>query len=167
MYMRVYFNPVMKSDTDIVLYAKRVAPFVSHPLFLSTQVNLTITKSYETSFNIYCFSSYCVPTPLLSLYRLFPCYESVYILYDSLVRVSVNTISDILSDMACSILQNISTYYILSIKYKFFGICYTDFQPLDPYHILCRTLLSFCVGIRACLQTKYKTFVRVDFFKCI
>lgn len=85
------------------IYAKLVAPFVSHPLSLIISVNLTITKWYETSFNIYCFSNYCVPTSLLSLYRLFPCNESVYILYDILVRVFVNTISDILSDVACSI----------------------------------------------------------------
>lgn len=123
------------------LYMQNVLRLLCPTLYIS----LTITKWYETSFNIYCFSNYCVPTSLWSLYHLFPCCESVYILYDILVRLFVNTISDILSDMACSIFQNISTYYILSIKYKVFCICYTDFQPLDPYHSPCRTLLSFFV----------------------
>lgn len=153
--MRVYFNPVMKSETDILIYAKLVLPFVSHPLFLSIWVNLTITKWYESSFNIYCFSNYCVPTSLLSLYRLFPYYESVYILYDILVRVFVNTIFDILHCIWYGMqhIPNISIYYILSIKNKVFCICdtddygsvsqlFSDFQPLDPYYSPCRTLLS-------------------------
>lgn len=38
-----------------------------------------------TAFNIYCFSSHCVRF-LLSMYCLISCYESVYILYDTLVR---------------------------------------------------------------------------------
>lgn len=109
------------------------------------------------------------PDFLLYLYCIFSCYESVYILYDILVRVFVNTISDILSDIACSIFQNISTYYILSIKYKVFCICDTDFQPLGYYGFVSQPLQNssvfFRVGISACLQTKYKTFVRVDFFK--
>lgn len=115
----------------------------------------------------------------LLYYHLFPCYEAVYILYDIIVRVFVNALFDILSDMACSIFQNISTYYILSIKHKVFCICDTDYygsvlqllyrfstlgfvsQPLQNSSVF------FRVWIRACLQTKYKTFVRVDFFKCI
>lgn len=55
----------------------------------------------KTALNIYCFSSYCVLISLLSLFRLFPCYESFYILDVTLFESLVNTISDASSDMTC------------------------------------------------------------------
>lgn len=58
-------------------------------------------KWCKTSFNIYFFSSHCVPTSLLSLYRLFPCYESVYMLNDILFESLANTISNTSSDLKC------------------------------------------------------------------
>lgn len=93
----VVFQPGLSNDSCILLYVFLVSIYISGLIFFLSNPY----KWCKPSFNIYFFSSHCVPTSLLSLYRLFPCYESVYMLNDILFESLANTISNTSSDLKC------------------------------------------------------------------